>query len=451
MVDGVARIVEKLLARHRRDWILLHRYYPPHAAPRTNSKFGGLPRLPEHHAWPCTPEGVPLHFLAQIDCADIPFRTQLPPRGVLFFFGRDDAEQYWPDDRPASEYCRVLYAQDAFALTPPRPAPADLPAIGGPYPRPNARPFLRDGEEGPNIHVEWPIEPLRFVAWPDVSALGDTVPTPLFDLRRLHPSRLFESAWESLMRRANEQDAIAKAYEEALDPKRDAEYYRATNVPLPPSEQWNCHSMADKMKLYGKDGAPDAFPSHWAHLDFFCRAAAARASRSVGAPEGSSELGAVAAQWVERARAKPPSDPVSEADRAEFRAWVASLNPPDSTVPLYAYASEWIVEATIAVVRLFAGDPDRAALIPPETYALLAPLFNGHSVWGPQFSQMLGNAPSAQEASPVDDPAICLLNLDSDGGLGWMFGDVGNCSFWISPTDLARRDFSRAWATIAGH
>jgi len=451
VADGVERIVEKLLARHRRDAVLLHRFYPPSAAPRTNSKFGGLPRLPDSHDWPRTADGVPLHFLAQIDCADVPFRTQLPPAGVLFFFGRDDAGQHWPRDRPASEYCRVLYAADASALTPARPAPADLPGIGGRYPRPNARPFLRDGEEGPNVHVEWPIEPLRFATWPDVSALGDTIATPFFDWSRLHPKRLFESTAEALLRRADEQDAIIEAYEDALASLRAAEYYRATKVVSPPSEAWSGHSMTEALTLYGKDGTPGAFPAHWAHLDFFCRAALAKISRNAGALEEAPDAASIAARWIERAEAKPASDPVSDADRAEFRAWVASLRSPDSVAPLNRYASEWIIEATMAVVRLFAGDPVRAALIPAETYALLAPPLLGYANGGPDFSKMLGHAPSAQDASPVDDPTLCLLNLDSDGGVGWMFGDVGYCSFWIAPADLARRDFSRVWATIQGH
>ncbi len=32
-----------------------------------------------------------------------------------------------------------------------------------------------------------------------------------------------------------------------------------------------------------------------------------------------------------------------------------------------------------------------------------------------------------------------------------MFGDVANATFWISPGDLARRDFSNVWGTIEGH
>jgi uncharacterized protein YwqG len=68
-----------------------------------------------------------------------------------------------------------------------------------------------------------------------------------------------------------------------------------------------------------------------------------------------------------------------------------------------------------------------------------------------QFSQMLGHAAASQEAKPADDPEICLLNIASDRGLGWSFGDAGECSFWIRSNDLAALDFSRVRGTIEGH
>ena len=63
---------------------------------------------------------------------------------------------------------------------------------------------------------------------------------------------------------------------------------------------------------------------------------------------------------------------------------------------------------------------------------------------------MLGHAPSSQEARAAEDPTICLLSLRSDRGIPWMFADVGECTFWIGPDDLARRDFAQAWLTVEG-
>lgn len=156
---------DEVFRRYRRDAVLLHQPYPPHAGRRTNSKFGGLPHLPAHYDWPRTPDGTPLHFFAQIDCADIGFPTPLPERGVLFFFGRDGVEQNWRNNDPARN-CRVIYALDAFAGTAPREVPADLESIRGPYPTDAWREFLLEHESGPNDHVEWPIGHCRSIAGP---------------------------------------------------------------------------------------------------------------------------------------------------------------------------------------------------------------------------------------------------------------------------------------------
>lgn len=48
-----------------------------------------------------------------------------------------------------------------------------------------------------------------------------------------------------------------------------------------------------------------------------------------------------------------------------------------------------------------------------------------------------------------EEPAYCeeynilLLQLDIDDTCGIMFGDSGNCNFFISEEDLKNRDFSK--------
>jgi hypothetical protein len=127
-------------------------------------------------------------------------------------------EQIWRADRP-EDACRVLYVQDAFAATPQHAAPADLPPIGGYYPPPFARPFLHPGEAGPNIHVEWPIQPLGFDSWPVSSAVHTMIPAPSFDWGRLNPARLFKNSWPASLQRAWAVDEVADRYDEVLEPK----------------------------------------------------------------------------------------------------------------------------------------------------------------------------------------------------------------------------------------
>lgn len=56
------------------------------------TRFGGSPDLPSGSAWPATPAGVPLQFLAQIDLAELAQHvgeTALPSAGLLSIFAGD--------------------------------------------------------------------------------------------------------------------------------------------------------------------------------------------------------------------------------------------------------------------------------------------------------------------------------------------------------------------------
>lgn len=101
----------------------------------TLNRLGGLPDLPSDLEWPRNGEGLPLHFLAQLNLSELPSTPlkpggpALPSTGMLYFFAFLDEELIWSDD-PRST--RVLYsATPAFA---PCALPADIPDIGTIYP-----------------------------------------------------------------------------------------------------------------------------------------------------------------------------------------------------------------------------------------------------------------------------------------------------------------------------
>lgn len=54
------------------------------------SKVGGLPYLPRGVAYPTTPEGKPLFFLAQLNFADMPPLPPFPEAGIVQFYIDDD-------------------------------------------------------------------------------------------------------------------------------------------------------------------------------------------------------------------------------------------------------------------------------------------------------------------------------------------------------------------------
>lgn len=424
--------IEKLFRRYRREAVLLHRRWPPHVGPQTNSHLGGLPRLPESCEWPRTSSGTPLHFLAQIDCADIGFKTALPNRGVLFFFGRDDCEQIWNLQPPASDDCRVLYALDAFPLTPPRQPPAELPPI-------------EDRRNGPNVHAAWPIVPLKFDSFPDASALP-----PLHEVSERFTLELLLGRLRA--RDDARRDAeMADAYDAELKARRAAALAAAAAGAPPPGAATGEIRIGTAV-LGSAASGPHAFPQHWAYIHYLARAIVLRpAYYAYEGGEKGERIVAGAERWLARSREVPLDRPVAEDDRQALRTWLASIESPSDPTEMGNRAADLAFTAAFLTIRSWAGDPALAALIPDHVYDAYAPVFYRYGERHPEFSQMLGHAPSAQDALPADDPTICLLNLSSDVGIGWGFGDDGQCTFWITPRDLARRDFSKVEGTIVGH
>ena len=66
--------------------------------------------------------------------------------------------------------------------------------------------------------------------------------------------------------------------------------------------------------------------------------------------------------------------------------------------------------------------------------------------------QMLGHPPSIQDDTLLRAKRqILLLQVDSDYGMQWIWGDVGHLQFWILPEDLSAGNFDEVEITFAGH
>ena len=63
-------------------------------------------------------------------------------------------------------------------------------------------------------------------------------------------------------------------------------------------------------------------------------------------------------------------------------------------------------------------------------------------------ASMSGPVPSDYPYSELDD-AVLLLQLQSSGLIGWGFGDLGRCAFFIKPSDLKAGRWHKAWFDIA--
>lgn len=452
---------QALFERYRRDAVLLHRPYPPYAAPAGNSRFGGLPSLPDRHAWPRGEDGIPLHFLAQVDCAEIPFASALPARGMLLFFGRDvtdDAD--WLRTR-THEPCRVLHLLDAIASTPPRLPPEDLPAIGG-WHRMHHGEILLAGEPEPNVHVAWPIQPLRMDSWPDPAALPGPPPAP--------------GPWRSALRRVLGDRAGAKGddpydvYGAHWLGMRERAFTRAASVAAAAEGRSCSYPPWDvgQAIFAAAEAAEPIFPETWLSVRY-CARLLLHDLEKARAEAAGPEDAAAARIWLARADAAPFAALVAPADRAAFRDWLTGLDARRRDGALSPTYAAYVAKAAIWTIRALAAQGDLARRIAPQIYALTADLFNPVSVqprpeevggahpwyhfssYGFAVCQMLGYSHAAQQSRDADDPEVCLLHLGSDDGLGWLFQDNGECTYWIEPGDLAKGDFSRVWCETQGH
>jgi uncharacterized protein YwqG len=132
-VENIGEILDRV--REPAIWIRRN------AAATTRSRLGGLPALPPGIDWPRqTVSGSPLHFLAQIDLAELPSTPLygalgqqkspgLPRSGVIYFFADLDEELLWghADTGDLFASTRVLYGPEADID---RAAPQDMPEIG---------------------------------------------------------------------------------------------------------------------------------------------------------------------------------------------------------------------------------------------------------------------------------------------------------------------------------
>ncbi len=448
---------DRVFRRDRRDAVLLHRPYPPHAGPPTNSRLGGLPALPAHLDWPRASDGTPLHFFAQVDCGEIGFPTPLPDRGVLFFFGRDDDEHIWNDGGPASDDCRVLYALDATDETPRREAPADLPQVGGSYPRSVWPGFAHEGGRGPNLRDEWPVLPLRIPSWPD--AYPDAPDYRLLSLRDLVRSRPSLSGLRDRWRAGVDMllaglkpdteeswqvvEARERRYKEALERLRKDAFTEATGErPARDPNAFMPEPGAGRAIFFHAEEGPQAYPQSWVTVRHCALALLHQPSVVLGSDSAmQARLASDAEDWLRRANQEGLDEAVPDEERRAFRAWLTGLRGPGDEAPLTLGAAHLVFASTYATVWSWAGDPSRAARLPPAVYEAVRYAFEPFSSSGARvaFWQMLGHAPSPQRPLPPEDPTVCLL---ADPG--------GFCTFWIAPQDLARRDFSKVWGRVEG-
>lgn len=432
--------IERLMDLVEEPAILARRPYPPIGLPEVRSQLGGLPLLRSGTDWPRASDGTPLHFLARIDCAELPHaRGPLPARGVLQFFARIDADMDWGDD--AAEYARVLFTDHA-EIGWPTAAPADMPAIQGGWLRYDCEMRLPN-EPRSRVYPHWPLVFDRIRTWPGAPSYPNT--------------------------------DLSGPYRDAVGRARAAEIVRTTGFsthPLLRSTWGELGRDRDGTSIVTlpTTGA-DAFPQAWIIAERIARAAACLAveESNEARTEGRSPregldlkglladleiLAEEAVEWMHRARRAGLDAAMPKADAEEFTDWLTPLSRDDRSEIQYL-ASRALQRGMSHAVKYCGGSPRAAALVPPfymnclETeHSLPSPDTMGIYVAPPRGS--IGTEHHQLLGSPRDSEEILLLHLVSDKGVGFMFCDYGSIQFRIKAEDLVAGRFDRATASAQG-
>ncbi|ARN80366.1 DUF1963 domain-containing protein [Methylocystis bryophila] len=487
------RELDAFLASLRAPAILLHRPYPPVGLPKVRSRLGGLPCLPDGVDWPIGEgyEGAtPLHFLAQIDCSELPpIDARLPKSGMLFFFARDDEEQIWGQtDDPAADG-RVIFAPDAELCNSERPAPIDLPPIrdacGGGY----DRPWLLPGEIGTAIHWAWPLVALPLDTWPDSSALdhrfGATFQRRVNILRTA--ALLMATETPTCSKDSPDWEAKSLPYRPQVHPIHGSQFppvgifiertarliygYLIERTKGETSSVAGVIHEAQRWMAFGKDTFSSIVPPQ--RVENFADWIASLSIARPDDPHRSTSPSASYNAWFnsplaslrrEMGRllsfARPVGLHSSTTHSAAYSAWFDS--------PLVSLRREMGRLLTIAAeetIRAAATRPSIAEALTSRFFDCMETefleVYQGKSLdnaakcshwhFEPRFHQMLGHAPSSQRAMRTDAKTVCLLQLATDCGAGMSFGDMGEATFWIKEEDLIERRFDRAWVALEGH
>ena len=433
--DGHATI-----ERARQARLAIKHIFPPRLPQRSMSYFGGLPIVPEDFDWPTVHnrQGLleRLTFMAQVDCADLPpgpARDLFPDKGYLYFFAP-------MTDTFGTDAAHFVVRYEARQATQ-KWEPLDMPFTGKIEPDDSLDAIWR----GKRTHYDRVEIEFGWIAEP-----GD----------------------DEVAARSDEGHAFKVA--EKIRAERTEAFY---GPPPAPSSLLSV-GQAPKDALW----IPYAgFPINWKTTRIIRRFVEAYhrdemedvASRlkAVGTvAEDHPEARRLAALQRElltfqskmsnafrptiSGRAKDYDSPPAEV-KTQILAFLEDLQingMPASKERKYLHLrlplvlKQWLATAAIHGAEGALTDPEGAALVPPDVVAALA---HRHTA---RKHQMLGEGEVVQQAADVmKDRYLLLLQLGPDTALDWTRGEMGPLQYWLTPEDLAARQFQNTVLTIEAY
>jgi hypothetical protein len=468
--------------------VILRRQVPVRFDEPVRSWLGGLPQMPEGMEWPRTDDGAPLHFLAQIACADLPpgmWSGRGPRDGWLLafvdLFSLLDGDG---DEGPVS----VLHIP---ALGPERQPPDDMACVRhamgdsiGYY-----TPIQRPGV--PKLWRRWPVD----IVVQDVPAPDDEgrwLPAPvtgLYDgpaekgyLGRFDGIDPRPFTWrgalylvQGLMERMADNRSFAiqpdapkpdpgwLAARIAQDEKNLATHLgnidtyttRLNDAPAEARAMWEGY-IATERKAAGIHQKNLDDLAGWTEADLvaeFRKTSAAYLDWRAAQGDVLAGLQAmIMAQYLDSL--------LAPADWAALRARLAAPGPViwqkwdlwqlKVRRSLLDHAGKWAEFAMREdVLDLYTRDAAARAAIPPEALAQLERKLR-HVEPGDALHRMGGPRDPVQSIAEPGDGEL-LFQFGSDYAFGWMWGDVGALYIYLSAADLKAGRFARAAGSLEGH
>lgn len=472
--------------------VVLRRQIPPRLDEPVRSWLGGLPSMPNEIEWPRSVSSEhpdrgerPLHFLAQICCADFPKELwgSLGPReGYLLLF--IDPNQGCPESDDAF---RIIHIPQ---LGPERAAPFDLgPVHDGVYTGPDYR-YLLPGEQIPNSWRRWPVDivvvpnaarqeegrvlvaPDNFAAqlYPDQQITperGRTAPVrPLTygqalyalhalraDLKRAIPPIQLSPVFCSELRKEGVVGALRDHHERQAHKAREDRQTlieqaqrRGGSEKHNEQLQWNSSRIAHAERQHN-------WLAEMGDAEAIIRYLEASPALEEAWQDGLRQLVDAA---IETVRERDPDSLLSEQDWSELMATFAGRD-------FIRWQNERIRETTDQPAIRFREHRRSSQLAPPVAMReILADMYvdpvrrawipdDALSAYEPHWRQLYNNRPHRMggyhdglQSDAVIGPTenLLLFQIASDNAMHWCWGDGGAYYFWIKPKHLAASDFS---------
>lgn len=433
---------DSLRERFARDAVYAFRPYPPHREKHGRSKVGGMPDLPKNVPWPKAPgvadhvkAGLPLHFLAQIDLADLPWRPEeFPEKGMLLFFGRFDESLSWaaPDVAPQNDM-RVLF--DPEYAGEPTAFPKNLPPIkDGNYHFDLL--FGLPGDEKSRAFPEWPLKFAKVETMPESIALPFAAPDGYDAAHKHHLTEQLKSAFGTL--ETGNVDI------------------REFHLFQPRTEEERAEGKALVLRPHSETGFPFAPKG----MELICRILRNRHATKL------EETGFDACFEDWQLQAETLKD--AKFEQRMVNAFIEDLNDFLEQAADKRYSSYLKADIERALHRLVTeagGSAKLAKLIPEAVYTAASerhPVFlkDDNGVKCPEYPgarsgncyhQMFGHLSSVQFNLPHDSAEQLLLQLFSDWGAEMSIRDGGEFDFMIEESDLFEQEFDKVKAACGGH